>query len=70
MSERPILMSAPMVQATLREIDCPGTGKTNTRRIIKPQPIEPQFVAGSWLDMARERVARDPDSLLGEARSV
>ena len=32
---KPILMSAPMVQATLREIEAPGTGKTQTRRIIK-----------------------------------
>jgi len=35
---KPILMSAPMVLATLREIKAPGTGKTQTRRIIKQQP--------------------------------
>mgnify|MGYP000542482770 CR=1 FL=1 len=35
---KPILMSAPMVLATLREIEAPGTGKTQTRRIIKPGP--------------------------------
>lgn len=32
---KPILMSALMVLATLREINAPGTGKTQTRRIIK-----------------------------------
>lgn len=31
--DRPILMSAPMVRATLREVEKPGTGKTQTRRI-------------------------------------
>jgi hypothetical protein len=39
MKARPILMSAPMVQATLREIEQEGTGKTQTRRTIKPQPV-------------------------------
>tara|TARA_Y100000114_G_C11737812_1_gene317235 strand:- start:57 stop:734 length:678 start_codon:yes stop_codon:yes gene_type:complete len=37
---KPILMNAAMVQATLREIENPGTGKTQTRRIIKPQPVD------------------------------
>lgn len=32
---KPILMSAPMVLATLREIEVPGTGKTQTRRGLK-----------------------------------
>ncbi len=32
---KPIPFSAPMVQALLREIRTPGTGKTQTRRIIK-----------------------------------
>ena len=32
---KPIPFSAPMVQALLREIEAPGTGKTQTRRIIK-----------------------------------
>lgn len=29
----PIIMSAPMVRATLREVETPGTGKTMTRRL-------------------------------------
>lgn len=33
MTDRPILMSAPMVRATLREIEQPGSGKTMTRRL-------------------------------------
>lgn len=38
MTDRPILMSAPMVLASKREAEAPGTGKTQTRRILKPQP--------------------------------
>jgi hypothetical protein len=33
-----ILFSAPMVLALLREAREPGTGKTQTRRLLKPQP--------------------------------
>lgn len=32
---KPILFSGPMVQAILREIEAPGTGKTQTRRVQK-----------------------------------
>jgi hypothetical protein len=35
MKERPLLMCAEMVQATLRDVN----PKTETRRIIKPQPV-------------------------------
>lgn len=38
MIDRPILFSAPMIRAIIREIENPGTGKTETRRILKPQP--------------------------------
>lgn len=36
MADKPILFSAPMILALLREIEKPGTGKTMTRRVIKP----------------------------------
>ncbi|MDV2986143.1 UNVERIFIED_CONTAM: hypothetical protein Q9R58_17650 [Methylobacteriaceae bacterium AG10] len=36
--DRPIIFSAPMIRAIRREIAAPGTGKTQTRRILKPQP--------------------------------
>lgn len=43
MSDKPILFSAPMIKAILREIETPGTGKTQTRRIYKSIPAsEPQ----------------------------
>lgn len=35
MADRPILFSAPMVRAILREIENPGSGKTQTRRVLK-----------------------------------
>ena len=35
MVDRPVLFSAPMVQAILREIRTPGAGKTQTRRLLK-----------------------------------
>lgn len=38
MTDRPIVFSTPMVQALLREIAKRGTGKTQTRRMIQPQP--------------------------------
>lgn len=41
MTDKPILFSAPMVQAILREIREPGAGKTQTRRIL-PQS-HPKF---------------------------
>lgn len=34
MADLPILFSSPMVRAILREIEQPGTGKTQTRRVL------------------------------------
>lgn len=42
MNVKPILMQPDMVRATLREIENPGAGKSQTRRVVKPQP------AGAW----------------------
>lgn len=36
MTDYPTLFSAPMVNALIREADAPGTGKTQTRRILSP----------------------------------
>ena len=44
MNIKPILFSAPMIRAILREIEAPGTGKTQTRRIAQPQP---EWIASS-----------------------
>lgn len=38
MADLPITFSGSMVRALLREIERPGTGKTQTRRVINPQP--------------------------------
>jgi hypothetical protein len=40
MSVKPILFSGPMVRGLLREVEAPGTGKTETRRVLKPQPTQ------------------------------
>lgn len=38
MTDRPIAFSPAMMAALLREIAAPGTGKTQTRRVLKQQP--------------------------------
>ena len=39
MHAKPILFSGSMVRANIREVHQPGTGKTQTRRVLKPQPF-------------------------------
>ena len=51
--DRPIIFSAPMVRALLREAKRPGTGKTQTRRILKPQPPTPEQFRGSTFSLDR-----------------
>lgn len=41
MADLPILFSGPMVRAILREIEHPGTGKTQTRRVLSAWCGEP-----------------------------
>ena len=43
MNKHRMPMSAPMIRAIQREIDQPGTGKTMTRRLVKPQPWRDEF---------------------------
>ncbi len=58
MADRPIIFSAPMVRALLREIAAPGTGKTQTRRTLKmkaarqtlnPRIEDPRYRVGDRL---------------------
>ncbi len=46
MADLPIPFSAPMVRALLREVRKPGTGKTQTRRLINPQPFADGYFEG------------------------
>lgn len=48
MKIKPILFSESMVRAILREIEKPGSGKTETRRILKPQPYPLEGRPGFW----------------------
>jgi len=50
MTDRPILFSAPMVQAILREIRAPGTGKTQTRRVLKTQSVDGYSANGNLVE--------------------
>ena len=43
MNKHRMPMSDPMIRAIQREIEQPGTGKTMTRRLVKPQPWRDEF---------------------------
>lgn len=49
MTDRPMVFSASMIRALIREAEQPGTGKTQTRRIIKPRGRFSLF-DGQWTD--------------------
>lgn len=56
MKDLPILMSGPMARAILREIEAPGTGKTQTRRVLTPYCDEaPAFVDQGVITALDER---------------
>lgn len=61
----PIPFSAPMIRAILREIEAPGTGKTQTRRVLKSQPSSHAQIyrvgsAWEWRDGTRGGSVRIP----------
>lgn len=62
MTDRPILMSAPMVLASKREAEAPGTGKTQTRRILKPQPPRYQHYSRDIMDWGLSGIYHDEEN--------
>jgi hypothetical protein len=48
MTTRPIIFSAPMVRAILQEIEMPGAGKTQTRRVLR-DGAPPPYTKGDLL---------------------
>lgn len=65
MTDRPILFSAPMIRAILREIAAPGTGKTQTRRIIHPYEVVPHPFKGAKAAPSNLMVVKVPARLGG-----
>ena len=65
MTDRPIIFSAPMIRVILREIAAPGTGKTQTRRVLKPRPRRTIFFDAktAGLEQFREPAYRAGDRL-------
>ncbi|MGR7993891.1 hypothetical protein [Xanthobacter sp. ZOL 2024] len=71
MADHPILFNGSMIRALLREIEAPGMGKTQTRRIIKPQPElaapgqwDVFCAAGGWIGVAEEDVPKRSSDLI------
>lgn len=62
MTDRPTLFSAPMVRALIREVEYPGTGKTNTRRLAWKEcpPPKGDTVPISWRCTNRVGVMERP----------
>ena len=65
MTDRPILFSAPMIRVILREIAAPGTGKTQTRRIIHPYEVVPHPFKGAKAAPSNLMVVKVPARLGG-----
>jgi hypothetical protein len=61
MTDRPIIMSAPMVRAILREIEARGTGKTMTRRLLSSPLAKCELGDRLWIK-ENFRLCRDQDS--------
>lgn len=55
MADLPILFSAPMVLALLREIERPGEGKTQTRRVL---PVRKGLTLGEVIDEGLRETGR------------
>lgn len=62
MADLPILFSAPMVRAILREIEQPGTGKTQTRRVLSPQPPRGDHYGKDIMDWGLSGIYQDDEN--------
>ena len=63
MANLPILFSAPMIRAILREIEAPGTGKTQTRRVL---PV----IKGLTIGALHDEGLREPGALQAARHQV
>jgi hypothetical protein len=67
MVDLPILFSAPMVRALIREVEQPGTGKTQTRRILTRNNTT--VCGDSWRGKSRPWEGLRFDEAVARARS-